>query len=51
MQHQRFTIRQRNDKPPPQGQALKDYSSMVENMTSIFMGKIQMKAEKNIIAR
>lgn len=47
MQHQRFTNRQRNDKPPPPGQSLKDHSSMVENMTSIFRDKIQMKAEKN----
>jgi len=45
MQHQRFTNGQRNDKPPSPGQPL---NSMVENMSSIFTDKIQMKAEKTI---
>lgn len=44
MQHQRFTNGQ--DKSPPPEQPLKDHSRMVENMTSIFTDKIQMKAEK-----
>lgn len=46
MQHQKFTNGQRNNKSPPPEQPLKDHSSMVENMLSIFTDKIQMKAEK-----
>lgn len=47
MQHQRFTNRQRNDKPPPPGQPLKDHSSGGK-CDIHFHDKIQMKAEKII---
>lgn len=40
---------QSNAKTPPPGQPLKEHSSMVENETSIFTDKIQIKVEEIII--